>query len=54
LIDIEAAREQAAQIEAGLRPGHLDQFAKRIHETIALKIERIEYSGYRGTAQYFV
>src|SRR5579859_3897440 len=53
MIDIEAPGEQATQIEAGLRPGEVDQSAERIHETVALKVERIEYSGYRGTAQYF-
>jgi hypothetical protein len=52
MIDIESAREQATQIEAGLGPGEVDQSAERIHETIALKVERIEYSGYRGAAQY--
>ncbi|GLQ90908.1 hypothetical protein GCM10007898_44840 [Dyella flagellata] len=48
----EAARKQAAQVQAAADLHQFKHPAQSIHETIALKIESIEYSAIPAAAQH--
>jgi hypothetical protein len=52
VIDLEAAFEAAANVEAGAQFREVDEVAKNIHETIALEIAYLEHLSDLGKCPY--